>query len=144
MEGTHFAPRWVQAFTFPPGNVGVSRVIAHLQVELRREGSIFHVADVVLGEVQVGEVSEAAEGGVMHRPYLVLVQPQVHDSAVERRSRVKIQLRVVGGYTLRSPVDVGGDGFIRRLVHAADGQPHEAFLALDKPAVGCYRGQPHD
>lgn len=33
----------------------------------------------------------------MHRPYLVLIQPQVHDSAVERRSRVKIQLRVVGG-----------------------------------------------
>lgn len=33
----------------------------------------------------------------MHGPNLVLIQPQVHDSAVERRLRVKTQLWVVGG-----------------------------------------------
>lgn len=33
----------------------------------------------------------------MHRADLVLVQPQVHDGAVGRRLRVKIQLRDVGG-----------------------------------------------
>lgn len=33
----------------------------------------------------------------MHRPYLVLIQPQVHNSALERRLRVKIQLCIIGG-----------------------------------------------
>lgn len=94
MEGSHFTPRRVRAWRNP--DVCISGVGAHLQVELGREGSVFHVADVVLGEVQVGEVSEAAEGGVVHRPNLVLVQPQVHDGAVERRLRVKKQLWVVG------------------------------------------------
>lgn len=58
--------------------------VAHLQVELRRERSVLHVADVVLGEVQIGEVAEATERGIMHRADLVLVQPQIHNGAVER------------------------------------------------------------
>lgn len=45
--------------------------------------------------------------------------------------------------SLLSPVDVGGDGLVRRLVHTADSQPHEALLPLDKPAVGCDHRQPH-
>lgn len=58
--------------------------VAHLQVELRRERSVLHVADVVLGEVQIGEVAEATERRIMHRADLVLVQPQIHNGAVER------------------------------------------------------------
>lgn len=41
------------------------------------------------------------------------------------------------------PVDVGWDGLIGRLVHAADSQPHKAFLPFNKPAVSCYHWQPH-
>lgn len=41
------------------------------------------------------------------------------------------------------PVNVGRDGLIRRLVHAADSQPHKAFLPLDEPAVGRNHWQPH-
>lgn len=45
--------------------VHLSTITAHLQVKLRRERSVFHIADIVLGEVQVGEVSEATERGIM-------------------------------------------------------------------------------
>jgi len=61
----------------------VHDVTAHLQVELCRESSVLHVADVVLGEVQVGEVSKATQRRIMDRSYLVLIQPQIHDGAVE-------------------------------------------------------------
>lgn len=58
--------------------------IAHLQVELCWECSVFHIADIILGKVQIGEVSKATEWGIMHRSYLVLVQPQVNNCTVER------------------------------------------------------------
>lgn len=64
--------------------INVDYVVVYLQVELCRERSIFHVADIILGEVQIGEVAKATEWRIMHRPYLVLVQPQIHNSAVER------------------------------------------------------------
>lgn len=61
--------------------------VAHLQVELCRERPVLHVADVVLGEVQVGEVAKATERRIMHGADLVLVQPQIHDGAAERSAK---------------------------------------------------------
>lgn len=63
--------------------IKVHSVIAHLQVELCWERSIFHIADIVLGEVQIGEVAKATQWRKMDRPNLVLIQPQIHNSAVE-------------------------------------------------------------
>lgn len=57
----------------------------HLQVELRRERPVLHITDVILGEVQVGEVAETTERRVVDRPNLVLVQPEIHNGAVEKR-----------------------------------------------------------
>ncbi len=84
----------------------------------------------------------------MHRPYLVLVQPQIHNGAVERgvKSDVRQRGKMMPAeltFTMSSPVDVGGDGLIRWLVHAANCQPHKAFLPFDKPAVSCYHWQPN-
>lgn len=41
--------------------INVDYVVVYLQVELCRERSIFHVADIILGEVQIGEVAKATE-----------------------------------------------------------------------------------
>lgn len=60
-------------------------VSTYLQVELCRESSVFHVADVILGEVQVGQVSKATERRIMDGAYFVFVEPQVHNGAAERQ-----------------------------------------------------------
>lgn len=89
------------------------KMLSHLQVGLSREGAVLDEADFILGEIQVSQVGEAVHGAEEHGFQLVLVQPQVVDCVV----------------------DVLGDGFVRRLVLAADGQPHVALVPLNEPAV---------
>lgn len=55
VEVKYFTLIWLIYYTL------IYMYIAHLQVELCRECSIFHIADIILGKVQIGEVSKATE-----------------------------------------------------------------------------------
>ena len=94
--------------------------LQHLQARLAQEGAVLYVGDLVLGEVEVGEVPEAVERGVEHGLEFVLIEQQVVHSAV----------------------DVLRDGLIGWLVLAADGQPHVPLVALNEPAVGAHGSRP--
>lgn len=78
----------------------------------------------------------------MDRSYLVLIQPQVHNGAVGTGAKQKAdavrqteQEKHIGHGrprdSKRLPVNVGGNGLVRRLVHTADGQPNEALLPFN-------------
>lgn len=77
------------------------------------KGSILDVVDIVLSEVEVGQVSETVHGAKEHGLQFVLIQSQVMDRVV----------------------DVLGDGFIWWLVLAADSQPHISFVPFNEPTV---------
>lgn len=63
--------------------------------------------------------------------------------SVRQAEHKSTQARLPAGLNEVLPVDVGGNGLVRRLVHAADGQPHKALLPFNEPAVRSHHGQLH-
>lgn len=89
----------------------------YLQISLSRKGSVLDIADFILGEVEVRQISEAVHRTEEHSFQLVLIQSQVMDRVV----------------------DVLRDGLEWRLVLTADSQPHIAFVPLNEPTVCLHR-----